>query len=206
VADRVHDANWSLAMVLAWMTYRTEQAVANIKYGRWTPTKLAIGDLLTALRSGSLVAHGRFEGEQIPHPLETVIWSTFEIVVRRIKFAKMFLPSTGTPIAPARRISSPQTQLLDVTLPAAKVRTLWPATRLNAAAETHCQAYLVTEMNRSPGRAPKSKAQLLKECQARFSGLSERGFERAWGYGIKQTGAVGWGKAGRPRKSKTVKG
>ena len=50
-------------MAIAWITYRTERAVNNIKYGRWTPTKAAIRDLLSALRSGNLIAHGMFEGE-----------------------------------------------------------------------------------------------------------------------------------------------
>jgi hypothetical protein len=31
---RVADANWSLGMVLAWITYRTEQAIINVKHGR----------------------------------------------------------------------------------------------------------------------------------------------------------------------------
>ena len=74
-------------MALAWITYRTEQSVINIKDGRWAPTKAAIRDLLSALRSGKLVAHGMFEGERIPHPIETAVWSTFEIVVKRMMFA-----------------------------------------------------------------------------------------------------------------------
>jgi hypothetical protein len=31
VQERVNDAHWSLAMALAWITYRTEQAVIDIK-------------------------------------------------------------------------------------------------------------------------------------------------------------------------------
>ena len=69
-------------MALAWMTYRSEQAVINIRQARWAPAKAAIRDLLSALRSGKLIAHGIFEGERIPHPIETAIWSNFEIVVK----------------------------------------------------------------------------------------------------------------------------
>ena len=68
------------------------------------------------------------------------------------------------------------------------------------AAEAQCQKYLITEMKRSPGRAPKAKRDLFEDCQARFPGLSNRGFERARADAIRLTGAVGWGKAGRPRK------
>ena len=73
-------------MALAWITYRTEQAVINIKDGRWAPTEAAIRDLLSALRSGKLIAHGMFEGERIPHQFETAVWSSFEIVVERHGF------------------------------------------------------------------------------------------------------------------------
>ena len=159
-------------MALAWITYRTAQSVINIKDGRWAPTKAAIRDLLSALRSGKLVAHGMFEGERIPHPIETAVWSTFEIVVKRMTFAGQKLPTSGTPVVIAQRIGPPQTPLLSATVPAAKVRKLWPAAKPTAAAATRCQKHLLTEMKRSPDRSPKSKSDLLADCQARFPGLS----------------------------------
>ena len=78
-------------MALAWITFRTEQAVFNIKDGKWAPTKAAIRDLLSALRSGTLIAHGMFEGERIPHPIETAVWSTLRSSLNRRCFpAKCF--------------------------------------------------------------------------------------------------------------------
>ncbi len=202
VQQRLTDAHWSLGMVLAWITYRTEQAVINIKHGRWAPTKAAISDLLSALRSGKLIAHGMLECERIPHPIETAVWSSIEIVVKWMKFAgHMSLPTAGIAVVIAQRMGHPQTWLLSATVPAAKVRKVWPAAKPTAAAETRCQKYLLTEMKRSPDRSPNSKSDLLADCQTRFPGISKRGFERAWVNAIKQTGAVGWGKAGRRRKS-----
>jgi len=202
VQQRVADANWSLGMVLAWITYRTEQAVINVKHGRWVPTRAAIHDLLSALRSGKLIAHGTFEGERMPRPIETAVWSTFTIVVKTKAFTDhMFLPSAGTPVVIAQRIGPPRTQLLGTTVSAVKVKKLWPVARQTAAAEARCREYLITEMNGSPDRAPKPKSDFLAVCQARFPGLSTRGFERAWGNAVTQTGAVGWRKAGRRRKS-----
>jgi hypothetical protein len=209
VQQRVDDAHWSLAMALAWITYGTEQAIINIRGARWAPTEAAIRDLLSKLRSGKLIAHGRFQGERIPHPIEPAVWSSFEIVVRRMMFAGHISPPTSgrstitsrRPTIIAQRMGSPHTRLLDITLPAAKVRKLRPAAKRTAAAQTRCQEYLVTEMNRSPDRAPKLKRELLADCLAHFQGLSERGFERAWANAIKVTGAVGWSKAGRRRKS-----
>jgi hypothetical protein len=209
VQQRVDDAHWSLAMALAWITHRTEQAIINIRGGRWGPTEAAIRDLLSKLRSGKLIAHGQFQGERIPHPIEPAVWSNFEIVVRRMMFAGHMSPPTSgrstitsrRPTIIAQRMGSPHRRLLDITLPAAKVRKLWPAAKRTAAAQTRCQEYLVTEMSRSPARAPKPKRELLAECLAHFQGLSERGFERAWANAIKRTGAVGWSKAGRRRKS-----
>lgn len=195
MSGRFDDANWSLAMALAWITFRTKQAVANVKNGGWTPATTAISDLLSALRSGKLLAHGMFEGERIPHLIDTAVWSTFEIIVK----PTMFVGRTARmPIVTARRMGPPHTQLLSPTVPAAKIRKLWPAGRRTAAAETRCQAYLVAEMQRSPERAPKPKAAILADCQARFPGLSERGFDRVWAYAIVETDAH-WSRGGRPR-------
>jgi hypothetical protein len=202
VRHRADDAHWSLAMALAWITYRTEQAVIDIRDGRWAPTKAAIRELLSALRSGKLVAHGMFERERIPHPIETAVWSSFEIVVKWKKFAgHMSLPTSGMPVVIAQRMGPPQTRLFSTTVPAAKVRKLWPAAKRTAAAQTRCQGYLAAEMMRCLDRAPKPKPEFLTDSQARFPGLGRRGFERAWANAIRLTGAVGWAKAGRRRKT-----
>jgi len=189
-------------MALAWITYRREQDVVDIKYGRGAPTKAAICDLLSALRSGKLIAYGMFEGERIPHLIETAVWSTFEIVAKSVIFAgRMFLPTLGTPVVIAQRIGPPKTRLLSAKVPAAKLKKLWPATKQTAAAEAQCREYLATQMKPSLDRAPKTKPDLLADCQARFPDLAERGFMRAWTDAIRLTGAVGWSKAGRRRKS-----
>jgi hypothetical protein len=202
VQQRVVDAHWLLRMALAWITYRSEQDVVDIKHGRRAPTKAAIRDLLSALRSGKLIAHGMFEGERIPHAIETAVWSTFEIVVRAMIFAgHTFLPTSGTPVVIAQRMGPPQTRLLSATVPVAKVRKLWPAAKQTAAAEARCRQYLVTQMKQSLDRAPKPKRDFLVDCQARIPGLSKRGFERAWADAIRLTGAVRWSEAGRRRKS-----
>ena len=51
VQQRLTAAQWSLGMVLVWITYRSEEAAINL-------TSAAIRDLLSALRSGKLGAHG----------------------------------------------------------------------------------------------------------------------------------------------------
>src|SRR5262245_51422063 len=102
-------------MALAWITYRTEQAVIDIKDGIWAPTKAAIRDLLLALRSGKLIAHGMFEGERIPHSIETAVWSNFEILVKPMMFVgHTFLSTSGTSVVIAQRMASPHNHVLDV--------------------------------------------------------------------------------------------
>ena len=151
---------------------------------------------------GKLIAHGMFEGERIPHPIETAVWSNFEILNKPTMFlGHMFPPTSIRSFIIAQRLGHPHTRLLDVTVPAAKVRKLWPAAKRTGAAEKRCEEYLIAKMNRSPNRAPKPKSDCLADCQARFPGLSERGFERAWANAIRLTGAAGWSKAGRRRKS-----
>ena len=202
VQQRVVDAHWSLGMALAWITDRSEQAVVGITHGRRAPTRAAIRDLLSALRSGKLIAHGMFEGERIPHPIETAVWSTFEIVLKSMIFADhTFLPTSGRPVVITQRMGPPHSRLLSATVPAAKVRKLWPAAKQTVAAEARCREYLVTQMKQSLDRAPKPKRDFLADCQARIPGLSKRGFERAWADAIRLTGAVGWSEAGRRRKS-----
>jgi hypothetical protein len=59
-------------------------------------------------------------------------------------------------------------------------------------------------MQQSSERQPKRKRDFFADFQARFPGLSARAFERAWAKAKAQTGAAGWGKAGRrPRTSRT---
>jgi hypothetical protein len=203
VEQRVDDAHWSLERTLARIIYRTEQAFIVNNDGSGPCRKAAIRDLLSALRSGKLKAHGMFEGEQIPHPIDTAVWCAFEVVVKptMVPGYRAFFPSLGTPIVIARRMGPPQTRLLGVTVPAAKVRQLWLVAKRNVAAETGCQKYLIAEMMRSPDRAPRSKADFLADCQARFPCLSARGFDWAWADAIKRTDAVCWSKAGPRGKS-----
>jgi hypothetical protein len=112
---------------------------------------------------------------------------------------QLFLTTSGAFVI-AQRIGPSQTRLLSATVPAAKVRKLWPAAKQSIAAEAHCQKHLIAEMKRSPDRAPKPSPDLYEDCRTRFPGLSERGYERARAKAIKLTGA-GWGKGGRPKSS-----
>ena len=60
-----------------------------------------------------------FEGERIPHPIETAVWSNFEIVVEPMWFGGH---TSRMPIVIAQRMGAPRTRLLSATVPAAKVR------------------------------------------------------------------------------------
>jgi hypothetical protein len=197
VPSRANDAHWSLAMALVWIAYRTETAVGTIRSGRWMLTKAVIRELLSALRAGRLVAYGLFEGERIPHLIDTAVWVNCEIVVKWMRFTSHL---SFMPIVIAHRVGAPQIRLLFVTVSAAKVRRFWPFGRRTAAAETRCRAYLTAAMRRSAERQPKPKREFLADCQAGFPGLSERGFERAWAKAKSSSGAAGWGKAGRPSR------
>lgn len=69
-----------------------------------------------------------------------------------------------------------------------------------AAAEVSCRKWLSAEMRRNPQQQPRTKAEYQREALRRDSGLSKRGFDRAWRAAIKETRAE-WGKAGRPRSA-----
>jgi hypothetical protein len=84
---RIDDADWSLGMALAWITHQSEQCVSNIKTAKSAPTN---------------------EGERIPHPVETAVWSTFEIVIKPTLYSgHLRLPTSGAPVAIARRMGPP---------------------------------------------------------------------------------------------------
>jgi hypothetical protein len=73
VQQRVVDAHWSLRMALAWITYRSEQDVVDITHGRGAPTKAAIRDLLSALRSGKYASWEDYsEGVRIKEDLPEI--------------------------------------------------------------------------------------------------------------------------------------
>jgi hypothetical protein len=73
-------------------------------------------------------------------------------------------------------------------------------------AETKCQQWLEEEMQKNPRERPEAKDWYCKQAIKNFSGLSERGFDRAWAAAIKKIGADKWSKAGRLKdKSSQIK-
>jgi hypothetical protein len=70
-----------------------------------------------------------------------------------------------------------------------------------AAAEQSCRRWLEAEMRESPDHRPKAQASFRIDALGRFSGLSRRGFDRAWSWAITTSGANAWRAAGRPKKN-----
>ena len=190
-------AHWSLAMVLAWITHRAVEAVEAAARGSLTTTKFDIADLTEQLRSDALRARGLYEDDKAPHDIDPADWWTLKIEVKRAFFAGVsFAGTNGTA---AIRLHD-RILVEGVTLPAAKVKRLWPAksrmTRQRAA-EKECRNHLIKAARESLDRQPGRIEDLLRDCQARFSGLSGRAFLRARKAAIKETGAR-WDAPGAP--------
>jgi hypothetical protein len=66
----------------------------------------------------------------------------------------------------------------------------------NIQAESRCRRWLEEQMRQSP-RPQKAKAGYKIDAKARFSGLSKRGFDRAWARAVLETGATEWAAPGR---------
>ena len=71
----------------------------------------------------------------------------------------------------------------------------------SAKAEHDCIVWLIDIMRASPAAAPMAKDEYAKTAKARFTGLSERGFIRAWAAAIKAAPALEWAAPG-PRKAR----
>jgi len=65
---------------------------------------------------------------------------------------------------------------------------------------TNCRGWLAEQMRASPELRPMRKSEYLSMAQKKFTGLSERSFDRAWGVAIHDTGSQ-WGRHGAPRKN-----
>jgi hypothetical protein len=75
--------------------------------------------------------------------------------------------------------------------------------RVLVSAQTACREWLAAEMWRSPSERPRARKRYLEEALAKFTGLSERAFDRAWKNAIDETGATAWRLAGRPKNPRT---
>jgi hypothetical protein len=76
-----------------------------------------------------------------------------------------------------------------------KVLERWPTPTPQRQPEVACRQWLLEQMRQSPSRRPKSKASLLFEACAQFTGLKDRQFERAWSLALAESGAD-WSKPG----------
>jgi hypothetical protein len=155
--------------------------------------------LLRRLRRGELVAWGRSEATgwrwvRIP----TWLWDRITVLDWELGVVGRDLPSGEVANAHyevrVRPVSEPAKDV-DPQVPAASGHISTIGT------ETRCQSWLVDLM--AHGSSPDGPRRMYYDlAQERFgSGLSVRGFARAWANARMQSGNVNWGKAGRPRKS-----
>jgi len=66
--------------------------------------------------------------------------------------------------------------------------------------QTLCERWLKQQMAESPVTRPMPKHDYLTAAQAKFQGLSERAFERAWAHAVLETNSK-WDRGGAPKKS-----
>ena len=89
----------------------------------------------------------------------------------------------------------------EFTVPARRVRQLWPKSSPSAKAEADCWAWLEQIAKDHPDRQPKPKPRMWGEAKARWPRLSRRAFDRCWAKAVRA--APGWARherRGRPRR------
>jgi hypothetical protein len=77
----------------------------------------------------------------------------------------------------------------------------FPPAKPTIRAQKDCVRWLQSLMETSPNRRLREKSDFFLEARARYPGLSERAFGRAWSIAARAAGAEAWTKGGRPRKS-----
>jgi hypothetical protein len=75
----------------------------------------------------------------------------------------------------------------------------WPRAPKNLKAERNCERWLAEQMRRSPSKRPRSRSAMWTDARSLFPGLGKRQFDRAWQRAVRETGALEWSRAGRPK-------
>jgi hypothetical protein len=70
-----------------------------------------------------------------------------------------------------------------------------------SAAEKKCRGWLIDIMRDSPDEPILTKERALAQAKGKFSGLSNRAFNRAWIYAVENANAQAWSAPGARRKS-----
>ena len=155
----------------------------------------ALAEIHDALARGQIAAWSATIQEPVPRELPAATWSIFEFAYAEqngLLYTLTFRPSGSIDEQP----------LKDLRFKSVEVRRHWPGAEpasrplTTVAKQTECKRWLSSEMRASPDR-PRPKSQVLAEAKKRFPNLSKRGFNRAWGDAINETGAEKWSKAGR---------
>jgi hypothetical protein len=185
---------WTLGDVARWVVERTPEAVDGLSIDE---EKLpdALTEVHNALVMGQIAAWSATTQEPVPRELPAATWSIFEFAYEEkngLIYTLTFRPSGSIDERP----------LKDLRFRSVEVRRLWPGAEpappppTTVAAQTECRRWLASEMRASLDR-PRPKSQVFAEAKKRFPKLSKRGFDRAWGDAIGETGAEKWSKAGQ---------
>jgi hypothetical protein len=85
------------------------------------------------------------------------------------------------------------------TVPAWRVRRLWPKSSSAKAEAAECWTWLEQLAKDHPDRQPKPKPSMWGEAKARWPRLSRRAFDRGW-CNVIEAGAT-WARPGRPKRN-----
>jgi hypothetical protein len=192
-----NDPMWTLGDVARWIVERTSQAVDGLSIDEEKLPE-ALTEIHDALVRAQITAWSATIQEPVPREHPSATWSIFEFGYEEkngLLYTFTFRPSGSTDERP----------LKDLRFKSVEVRRHWPGAEpvppppTTAAAQTECRRWLSHEMRASPDR-PQAKSKVLAEAKKRFPKLSKRGFDRAWGDAISETGAQKWSKSG-PRSA-----
>ena len=190
------DRMWTLGDTARWMIERTVEAVDGISIDQEKLLEV-LPEIHAAFCAGEVSIFANTENDPVPRELPSETWSVYQLVIEERDGLIRIFPMNSSS-------SDYEQHLLNVRVKRDDVLQRWPARteprNLNRSttvgAENQCRRWLAEMMKAAPSR-PRPKDTVRREGLAKFSGLSKRGFDRAWDTAIRETNARSWGAPGR---------
>jgi hypothetical protein len=188
---------WTLCDTARWIAERTPEAVNGLSIDEERLFEI-VSELQGALAAGELRVWARTPNDPVPRELPSQTWAVYQLALEDRNGLRWIVPILASASPDDARA------LQDIRLSRDDVLRRWPGGQGSApphrggtiGAEHGCRLWLISLMKADPN-TPRPKQGLRKEAKARFPGISNRGFDRAWAAAIVQSGAVRWSAPGR---------
>jgi len=188
---------WTVGDTARWVAERTREAVDGLTIDEERLFEI-VPEIHGALAAGDVGSWAHTPNNPVPQELPAETWTVYTLAIEDRNGLLFIVPvrSSGPP--------DDERALLDLRLNREQILLRWPDAQGKTpspevgtvGAEYRCRAWLTGLMKADPGN-PQLKQRLHEEAKSRFPNLSDRGFQRAWDFAVRQSGAHSWSAPGR---------